>query len=149
MCVPFPAERRDPARRGRLARRGRERCGRRGAPFDFGADDRRHLGAEELYRAHEAPVRHRADAELKQKALVAEDLVLKEDLLDYVLRAADEVRSPERRRSIEVLPCVVIAAQRSRPILSIIVANGAKASSAACRDVSAMKPWSMPSAGGS
>ena len=94
-------------------------------------------------------MRHRADAELKQKALVAEDLVLEEDLLDYVLRAADgslpwSVVEASKSR-------LVIAAQpRSRPILSIIVANGAKASSAACRDVSAMKPWElMPSAGGS
>ena len=41
----------------------------------------------------------RADAELHQEPVVVEDLVLIQDLVDDVLRAADEVRAVQRRRS--------------------------------------------------
>ena len=54
-------------------------------------------------------VRHRPHAELQQAAVVAEDLVLEEDLLDHLLRAADEVRAAERRGR------VVVRARHRRP----------------------------------
>src|SRR4051812_43456738 len=43
------------------------------------------------------------DAELDQEAVVLEDLVLEEDLLDQLLRAADERCAVERARGLEVL----------------------------------------------
>jgi len=49
-------------------------------------------------------VRDRADAQLEQEALVAEELVLEEDLLDDVIRAADEARAPQRARGVERFP---------------------------------------------
>ena len=48
------------------------------------------LGAEQLDGSHYLIVRHRADADLRHKALLAEELVLEEDLLYYLLRAADD-----------------------------------------------------------
>ena len=45
---------------------------------------------------HELDVRHRADAELKQKPPVSENLVLEEDLLDDLRRCADEVCASQR-----------------------------------------------------
>ncbi len=47
-------------------------------------------------------VRQRADAELDQEALVAEDLVLEEDLLDHLLGTADEARAVEVERRVEL-----------------------------------------------
>ena len=40
--------------------------------------------------------------ELEHEPVVAEDLVLEEDLLDDVVRRSDEVRAPERRRRVVV-----------------------------------------------
>ena len=68
-------------------------------------------------------VRHRADAELDEEAVVAEDLVLEEDLLDDLLRAADEVRAAQRRGGVVVLARVIGGQPRSRPIRFIIAAN--------------------------
>ena len=69
--------------------------------------------AEELDRAQDLLVRHRADAQLEQEAVVPEELVLEEDLLDHLVRAADEVRAAQgrgRRRS----PAAASAASRAR-----------------------------------
>ena len=61
------------------------------------------LGAEELDRAHDLGVRQRADAELQQEAVVAEDLVLEEDLLGDL--AAGCRRSSRRAASREASNC--------------------------------------------
>src|SRR3712207_8785292 len=61
-------------RRGRIALSGRFRPARH-----LAAHHGRHLGAEQLDRAQHAPVRQRADAELDEEALVAEDLVLRSE----------------------------------------------------------------------
>ena len=47
-------------------------------------------------------VRHPADRELHEEAVVPEDLVLEEDLLDDLLGRPDEVRAAERRRRVVV-----------------------------------------------
>ena len=57
------------------------------------ADDRRDLGAEQLDRAHQLGVGHPAADHLEQEPLVAEQLVLPQDLLGDLGRAADEVRA--------------------------------------------------------
>jgi hypothetical protein len=49
-------------------------------------------------------MRQGADAELDEEALVAEDLVLEEDLLDHLLRAADKGRAAECPRRLELGP---------------------------------------------
>src|SRR3954454_18800743 len=72
------------------------------AALDLAADDRRDLGAVELDRAHDARVRHRAHAELHEEAVVPEGLVLEENLLDHLLRAADEVRAVEAGAGVEL-----------------------------------------------
>src|SRR4051794_7910182 len=48
-------------------------------------------------------MRQRADARLHQEPVVAEELVLEEDLLDHLLRAADDERTPPRAERVEVL----------------------------------------------
>jgi hypothetical protein len=48
-------------------------------------------------------VRNGADAELHEEAVVAEDLVLPEDLLGDLLRRADEVRALQGGRRVELL----------------------------------------------
>ena len=50
-------------------------------------------------------MRQRPDGDLQEKPVVTEDLVLEQDLLDHVLRAADKIRAPARARRVEVLPC--------------------------------------------
>src|SRR6185312_1910795 len=65
------------------------RCTRRFP--ELGPDQRRHLGPEQLDRAHHLGVREGADAELDQEALVAEEAVLVDDLRCHLLRVADEV----------------------------------------------------------
>ena len=105
---------------------------------ELAAHGRRDLGAEQLDRAHDLRVRQRPDAELDEEAVVAEELVLEEDLLDDLLRAADEVRAAAawpRRRS---LARVCGGQPRSRPISSIIAATYGNDSSSACSAVSAM-----------
>ena len=74
--------------------------------------------------------------ELDQEALVAEDLVLEEDLLDRPAPGCRRSSAPRGvARGVE-LPARVIGGQpRSRPIRSIIAANGGKNSSAACSAV--------------
>src|SRR6478752_7279894 len=54
---------------------------------DRGGDDR----AEEHDRAHDVVMGHGADADLKQEALVVEELVLVEDFLYRLLGTAGEV----------------------------------------------------------
>ena len=52
--------------------------------------DRRDFDPEELYRAHDLGVIHGACDDLHQEAVVPEDLVVVEDLVDDLLRAAGE-----------------------------------------------------------
>ena len=74
-------------------------------------------------------VRQRADAHLREEALVAEDLVLEEDLLDHLVGAADDERAARVRRASK--SCRVMPDQpRSRPIRFIIAAYAGKNSSA-------------------
>src|SRR3954447_11990212 len=75
------------------------------ATCDRFAYDGRDLCAEELDRPHHLVVGHCANRDLQQEPLVAEDLVLEEDLVDHVLRAADEVCAAPRARRVEVLSC--------------------------------------------
>ena len=65
-------------------------------------DGRRDLAAEELDRAEDPLVRDAADRELHEEAVVPEDLVLEEDLLDDLLGGADEVRPAQRGRGVVV-----------------------------------------------
>ena len=91
------------ARRAASATRSRRRVGSGGgAPRELRAHGRRDLGAEQLDRAQHPVVRQRADRELDEEAVVAEELVLEEDLLDHLLRAADEVRAAQRGRRVVV-----------------------------------------------
>src|SRR5436190_16485768 len=48
-------------------------------------------------------MRQRTDRELDQEPLVPEDLVLEEDLVDDLLRAADDVRAAQIASGLEVL----------------------------------------------
>src|SRR3712207_7697718 len=52
---------------------------------DLRADERRDLGPESLDRLEDVGVLHGADAHLREVALVAEELVLEEDLLGDLL----------------------------------------------------------------
>ena len=70
---------------------------------DLGANDRRDLGPVELDRAHRLRVVEAPDGQLEQEPAVPEDLVLEQDLLDDLLWAADEVRTAERPRGLELL----------------------------------------------
>ena len=83
------ADRGRPHRLERLNGRGRAMAR---APRDLRPHDGCDLGTEELDRAQDLVVRHRPDGDLEQEALVLEDLVLEEDLLDHLLGAAHEVR---------------------------------------------------------
>src|SRR4051812_7448415 len=74
---------------GRAERLG---IGRRAAGY-LGSDGRRDLGAEELDRAHDVLVGDRADADLRDVAVVSEELVLEEDLLGDLFGRADRERS--------------------------------------------------------
>src|ERR1700682_1309920 len=64
---------------------------------------RRHLGAKQLDRAHQVPVGGGTDAELEQGALMTEDTVLEEDLLDDLSRAANEVGAAQVTAGLEAL----------------------------------------------
>src|SRR5918994_1852055 len=77
------------------------------------ADGGGYLCAEQLDGAHHLLVRQRTDADLRHKALVAEELVLEEYLLYDLLRAADHERSVGRATHLE-LP----AAHRRPPTLA-------------------------------
>ena len=79
----------------------------------------------------------RADADLQQEALVAEELVLEEDLLDHLLRAADEAARRAARAARRSAARVIGGQPRSRPMRFIIAAKDGKNSSAACCEVSA------------
>jgi hypothetical protein len=48
------------------------------------------LGAEQFDGLHHRLVGHRPDRHLRQEALVAEELMLKENLLDHLLRASHQ-----------------------------------------------------------
>jgi hypothetical protein len=61
------------------------------------------LGAEQLDGAHHLVVRNRANADLRHKALVAEKLVLEEDLLRDLLRASDQECAVRRAPRLELL----------------------------------------------
>ena len=54
---------------------------------------RRHHGSHQLDRVHDPLVRHRAERHLCEKAIMIEQLVLVQDLVDHFLRAADRQRS--------------------------------------------------------
>ena len=81
-----------PRRAGRRARRGAARgrarlLGRRRlAARDLVAHQRRDARAEQLDRVHDPVVGQRADAHLHELALMAEDLVVEEELLGHLLR---------------------------------------------------------------
>src|SRR5580692_1130844 len=60
---------------------------------DRAAHDRRDLGGEQLDHPGDFCKRQAADVDLRQEALVAEQLALIEDLVDDLLRAADENRA--------------------------------------------------------
>src|SRR5580700_5392270 len=62
-------------------------------PADRTANHRRDLGGEQLDRARDVRERQAADVDLRQETLVAEQLALIEDLVDDLLRAADENRA--------------------------------------------------------
>jgi hypothetical protein len=86
---------------------------RGGSALDLLADSGGYLCAEQLDGTQHLLVRHRTDADLRHKALVAEELVLEEDFLYDLLRAADEERSARRATHLE-LP----AAHRRPPALA-------------------------------
>src|SRR5215204_3269737 len=67
------------------------------------ANSRGDLGAEHLDGAHHLLMRNRADADLRHEALVAEELVLKEDLLCDLLRVADHKRTTRLTPHLELL----------------------------------------------
>src|SRR5215217_7117375 len=105
-------------------------------------DDRCDLRREQLDRAHDARMREGPDAHLHEEAVVPEDLVMEEDLLDDLLRAADEVGAPQRARRVELL------ARHRRPAALPADAvhhrgEGGVGLVAAARDVSAMNPWEL------
>src|SRR5918998_2290286 len=82
---------------------GRRSSRARGGPArDLLADSGSDLGAEQLYGPHDPIVRQRADADLGYKALVAEELVLEEDLLHDLLGAPDEERAARRAPRLEL-----------------------------------------------
>ena len=58
---------------------------------------------EQFDRAHDVRVGHGADAHLGEEAAVPEDLVLLEDLLDHLLRAADHEGALRRAHDVELL----------------------------------------------
>ena len=89
----------------------RRACGGLGlATGDFGAHRGGDLGAEELDGAERRLVRQPAARELQHETIVAEDLVLEEDLLNYLFRATDDARPTQRDRT----PRAVWAQRRAR-----------------------------------
>ena len=58
------------------------------------------LGTKQLDGAHHLLVGHRTDADLRHKAPVAEELVLEEDILHDLLRAADHERAARRAYTV-------------------------------------------------
>src|SRR5688500_3877802 len=62
-----------------------------------------HNSAEELDRLHYLVVRQRADGKLQAEAVVAEPFVLQEDLVDHLLRGADEVGAVQGGAGVELL----------------------------------------------
>ena len=90
----------------------------RGKPLAYCRND---LAAEELDRAQDALVRDPADGELEHEPVVAEDLVLEEDLLDDVCpafpRSSRRGASPpcRSRRDAWVTSPVPVRSGSSRP----------------------------------
>jgi len=70
--------------------------------LDLLADGGSYLCAEELDGSHYPLARYRAYADLRHKAPVSEELVLEEDLLYDLLRAADNERSVGRTTHLEL-----------------------------------------------
>ncbi len=60
---------------------------------DLGSYRRRDLRTEKLDRAQHVRVREGADADLCEKPVMPEDLVLEENLLDHFVWAADNERT--------------------------------------------------------
>ena len=89
------------------------------AAADLGAHDRRDLGAEQLDRPHHVRVRDRADAHLPDVALIAEQLVLEQDLLGDLLGGPDGERAARRAQRL-VLGPPDGGQPRSRPMRFII-----------------------------
>src|SRR3990172_7157126 len=70
----------------------------------FAADDRSDLGPEQFDSAQHFVVRHRADGQLQEEPLIAEELVLVEDLVDHLLWAADQQGAAWPTFSLEPRP---------------------------------------------
>ena len=109
-------------RRRRTRCGGRPRCARRARPRCRRARS----------TVIDLRVRQRADAHLQQEAVVAEDLVLEEDLLDHLLGLPTRVRAAQLRSRRRTARGVIGGQPRSRPMRFIIAAVGGKNSSAAC-----------------
>ena len=62
------------------------------SPRSFSPNRRRDLGTQQLDGSHDMLMRHGADGELSEEALMAEELVLEQDLVDDLLRTADQQR---------------------------------------------------------
>src|SRR5215212_6879934 len=75
---------------------------RGGSALDLLANGRGYLRAEQLYGTHHLLVRHRADADLRHESLVAKELVLEQDFLHDLLRAADDERPARRAAHLEL-----------------------------------------------
>ena len=120
-------------RRARRARRPRRRPARATSARTSGATSVPNSSIERITWR----VRHRAEAQLGEEALVAEQLVLEEDLLRHLLRVADEQRAARRASTPRTAARVSGGQPRSRPIRLITPAYGPKYSSRACCGVSA------------
>src|SRR5690606_24277195 len=64
-------------------------------------DRRRHHRSQQLDRPQHLLVRYRADRHLHQESLTSEQLVLVEDLVDYLLRIAHQKRPVRRALRLE------------------------------------------------
>src|SRR5690606_8487186 len=82
-------------------RRGRRRSGA-SRRTERPAYRRGNFRTEELDRAQDVRVGHGTHGELQEEAVVAEQLVLEEDLVDDLGRAADEVRSAQPPLGVEL-----------------------------------------------
>src|ERR1700733_12137197 len=79
------------------------------------ANHRRDLGREQLDHAGDVRKRQAADVDLRQETLVAEQLALIQDLVDDLLRAADENRA---------MGCGAFVIIRPRDLLGAILRGG-------------------------
>src|SRR5262249_47182768 len=74
-----------------------------GLRLDDCANRRGDDGSKELDRAHDFVVRHWADGHLREKAVVVKELVLVENLVDHLLRAAHDESAVRRAGGVELL----------------------------------------------